>query len=97
MHVSSIQLEPTPGGVFPEQATSRELPDGSELAAAVHDAVVQDHRRKAQMGKHSPLQRDGGYEHVRPGDVLPGFGVVKPGNLRTAQEFAKELQQKRQR
>jgi hypothetical protein len=95
LQVRETRFEPVDGGIFPEATASYEAPGGEALARSVHDAVVTDHRRKAQTGKHSPLQRDGTYEAVRPGDVLPQFGVVTYRNFDQAKAHARVLEAER--
>lgn len=79
--IGNAVLEIHPDGVFldkveieaPENAVTAE----KVAAAGIAEATKTANRRKAQEGKHSPLIRDGNYEHIIPGDYLPGFGPVK--------------------
>ncbi len=68
-------------------------PEEIAVAAAVRSAVVTQHHRDAQVGKHSPLARTGNYaDDVQPGDFLPGgFGVVTGKNLDAARTHARAL------
>lgn len=88
---AEVHYEPAPEGSYPEESFSDDSPGASELVASIHDAVVHDHRRKAQLAKHSALEDDGSYSDVRPGKVLPGFGVVKYSNLEAAKRYADSL------
>ena len=93
--------EAMPDGVYNslEQTIPKESPfTDPQLVEAVHKAVVTDRRRVSQAGKHSPLQRDGTYLTVRPGDYLPeGFGAVTDGNYQGAKLFASGLEDRRLR
>jgi hypothetical protein len=94
----TVEITPVPGGTFEATKPVNELDFSEpELAAAVHDETVSRRNRLAQTGKHSPLQREGSYSALRPGDVLPGFGVVKYGNLQEAQAHAAMLDAARKR
>lgn len=81
--IPTVQIDQTP-------RTTSDL----RIITKVHEAVAKDRRRSAQTGKHSPLERDGTYLSVKPGDVLPGFGVVKRMNLSDAMRHASSLQAK---
>jgi len=76
-------LTPNPDGVFPEGAQDNPVglpaPD-SALLDTLHQEAQTRRRSLDQTGRHSPLQRDGSYLHVRPGDVLPGYGIVRGVN-----------------
>lgn len=78
--------EPTPSVIDLDQPT---------VTAVVHAEVAKRKRHQAQLGKHSPLQRDGTYLSVRPGDVLPDFGIVTLRNRLEAQAHAEQLEAKR--
>ncbi|CAN5419481.1 hypothetical protein BH09PAT4_BH09PAT4_02570 [soil metagenome] len=89
--------EVTEGGVYPSElpAEETEMP----FTQALHEAAAAEAqtraRRQAQQSKHSPLVRDGTYLTARPGDVLPGFGIVTYKNLESAKGHAKGLEQTR--
>jgi hypothetical protein len=83
--------EPTLDGIYGEPPVEVEYV-GIEN---VHNAVMTERNRRAQTGKHSPLQRDGTYSTVKAGDVLPGFGIVTHMNLPAAQVKADALERER--
>ena len=89
--------EVTGEGVFPEDMPA--TPEGAEtqhLHEAIHEAVVAEqqtrNRRQGNLGKHSPLQRDGDYTRIQLGDYLPGFGPVKERNWEEAKAAARKLE-----
>ncbi|HSX53151.1 MAG TPA: hypothetical protein VLF90_02150 [Patescibacteria group bacterium] len=84
-------FELTPEGEFPE-AIEPTIP---ETDPATHSAVVTNRRHRAQLGKHSPLERDGNYSNVKVGDVLPGFGPVTHTNRSAAEQYAHKLDSER--
>ena len=94
-----------PEGVLPQEAEVGEGMVTPEAAAtsALAEATKTEHRRRAQLGKHSPLQRDGSYLAIRLGDVLPpdeslGRGerlIVKERNYEDAKRYAAKLESKR--
>jgi hypothetical protein len=91
-----VELEPIPEGVYQEKSTpTPELLADKELIESVHKAVVTQHRRTGQTGKHSPLQREGTYTALKPGDYLPGFGPVTDTNFSAAKKRAEQLEQQR--
>lgn len=95
---TSVHLEPAPTGHYPEQETALETTGEIEnpVVKAVHQAVGTDNRRKAQLGKHSSLERSGSYvEGLQVGDYLPNFGPVTYRNLSQAREHAASLEAKR--
>ncbi len=97
--IGKVILELHPEGVYSEEV---EVPEGmvtaEELAIhAAREAVKTKNRRKGQEDKHSSLKRDGNYEHIRPGDVLPGFGPVKDRNWENAIAYARKLEFKRRK
>jgi hypothetical protein len=97
-HGNMRHLEAVPDGVFPEPERPEDFAKkfaDEDIARSVHESVVSDRRKAAQIGKHSPLQREGSYSSVRPGDVLPGFGVVTYRNLSRAEEHAARLDAER--
>ena len=100
---STESYEPVPGGVYPEAATEAEsVPEDALAVSALREAVKKDNRHKGQVGKHSPLQRDGAYadlenntSFVKAGDVLPRFGIVTYSNMTAAEQHARVLEQER--
>lgn len=99
---SRVEFEPAPDGYYPENAPETTAAPETVAIEGLHEAVVADRRRKAQTGKHSPLQRDGAYadlenntSFVKAGDVLPEFGIVTYSNLAAAEQHARYLEQKR--
>ncbi len=95
------KLDAAPDGVFEEPTPL--VGTATDLLAAVHSAVATDNRRKGQLGKHSPLEREGKYANlqsgtslIKPGDVLPGFGPVTYTNMVQAKFHALELEKERQ-
>lgn len=97
------QLEAAPDGVYPEKPVDTPpTAEETQLLEAVHKAVVTDNRRKGQLGKHSPLEREGKYADletgvslIKAGDVLPGFGPVTYRNMAQAESHARKLEQDR--
>lgn len=90
---------PVEGGVYPEgQTPSQDTPQNDGASEAVRSAAHSHNRHMGQLGKHSPLERTGSYsKDLKPGDFLPGgFGVVTHTNFNKAQQFAQELDTKRQ-
>lgn len=93
-------VEPTltvhPEGVFPEPESAPEsIPGEAILPPAVESEIKRRAHSLAQLGKHSPLQRDGTYLAVRPGDVLPQFGVVTYSNIDRARAHSRQLEDER--
>jgi hypothetical protein len=91
--------EPVAEGVFPEDQSAPE--EGYQhLTDAVVDRIIDEehtrNRRLGNVGKHSPLARDGSYMNPRVGDFLPGFGPVKDRNYDEAVRHAQTLEQQRQ-
>jgi hypothetical protein len=87
-------------GFYPELRKAEDTSPATELnqsavIAAAHDEARTRRRHQAQLGKHSPLVRDGTYMTVKPGDVLPGFGVVTHSNFTDALMHAGRLETKR--
>ena len=91
-----VRLEVAPEGTFAEPAveTPRVDPD-PELTARVQREVAVKKHHDAQVSSHSPLQRNGSYLDVLPGDVLPGFGIVRKSNFTAAKAHARELEDER--
>ena len=89
------------GGLFPEVVEQAPVVDlnQSAITATVRAEVAQRNRRRAQLGKHSPLQREdeagGDYTRVKVGDYLPDFGPVTYNNYTDAQMYAHTLEKKR--
>jgi hypothetical protein len=91
------------GGVFPEDLPPTE--ESAELRhfhEMVHEQVVAEQKirkhRQAQLGKHSPLERDGTYLALRPGDVLYDGEkrvIVTDSNWDVAYELAERLEAER--
>jgi hypothetical protein len=100
---STETYEPVPGGVYPEAEPEAEpAPEDTVAVSALREAVKKDNRHKGQLGKHSPLQRDGAYadlenntSFVKAGDVLPRFGIVTYSNIAAAEQHARMLEQER--
>ncbi len=95
-----------PDGFFPDQTpltTDAAITPEAHLTAEALRARHTANRTRAQLGKHSPLQRDGTYTTVLPGDVLPPckeFGREKPlivteRNFPNAKKYASALEKKR--
>lgn len=89
--------EVTGEGVFPEDMPATlEGAETQHLHEAIHEAVVAEqqtrNRRQGNLGKHSPLQRDGDYTRIQLGDYLPGFGAVKERNWEEAKAAARKLE-----
>lgn len=61
-----------------------------QLAASAAFAATAN-RRLAQLGKHSARDEKGDFTNVKPGKVLPGFGIVTHTNLNDAKSFADKL------
>ncbi len=94
---ASYEYQPVPEGVYEDTDKADVIPIESDpnLVNAVKEAVKTQHRRSAQIGKHSPLERDGSYLNVQVGDFLPNFGPVTYRNFERAEEYARELEQQR--
>lgn len=101
---STETYEAVPEGVYPgaHEPETEAAQEDTVAVKALHEAVVHDRRRKSQVGKHSPLQRDGAYadlengtSFVKPGDVLPHFGIVTHSNRPAAEQHARRLEQER--
>lgn len=86
---ADMHFEPNPNGVYhpADNLTPEDFP-----TAEISEAVKSDNRRKAQVGKHSPLERGGDYRSsLKPGDYLPGFGPVTYSNWEEAKSHASFL------
>ncbi|QQS18870.1 hypothetical protein IPL68_02310 [Candidatus Saccharibacteria bacterium] len=92
-----------PDGFFPDQAPPSTDEAITPEAHLTTTALKEQHtakRRRAQIGKHSPLQRDGTYMTLMLGDVLPpneNLGrekplIVKEGNYADAKRYAAALE-----
>lgn len=68
-----------------------------ELLEIVKEQNKHDRNRAAQLGRHTALDESGAYTDVRPGKVLPGFGIVRESNLALAKGHAKSLNAKKER
>jgi hypothetical protein len=87
------EVTPSDGAVTPEVAAEAETAEQTKTA----------NRRRAQVGKHSPLQRDGTYLTLLPGDVLPPNAelgvenpvIVKDSNFERAKLYARRLERLR--
>lgn len=99
-------VDVNPEGVFPDQAsltTDGAMTPEAHLSAEALKARQTARRRVGQLGKHSPLTRDGTYMTVLPGDVLPpsrDFDREKPlivteRNFEQAKRYAALLEGKR--
>lgn len=85
-----------PEGHFPEpEEAEGVITPESHAAEVAHAAEVTRNRREGNRGKHSPLERDGSWLQIRPGDFLPDFGPVKDRNWENAKAFAARLEKKR--
>lgn len=94
----TAELTPAPDGVYAENKadpTTEPVLEDTEVLEAIRAEIKTRHRQIAQTGKHSPLQREGSYLAVQPGDVLPAFGVVTHSNFRAAQQVARKLENQR--
>ena len=100
-HAYIVHLEPVEEGVYETKilpaVTESKPPTPQDVAfmRGVHESVVTHHRRQAQVGKHSPMTRDGNYSSIRSGDFLPGFGPVTHRNIAEAEKHAQELEKQR--
>lgn len=98
---NKIELEPAPEGFYAEKTEPIDeitVEEDETAAAALHKAVVKDNQHKAQVGKHSPLERSGSYEKgLKVGDYLPGFGPVKYRNIDDARRYAAGLDAERRK
>lgn len=99
MHTTSVELEAVPDGVYPEAKETAEpelSPEDKTALEGLRKARQTDRRHTAQVGKHSPLERDGSYSSIKAGDFLPGFGPVTYTNFADAQRHADRLEADRQ-
>lgn len=99
MHTTYVELEAVTDGVYPEAKESAEpelSPEDKTALEGLRKARQTDRRHTAQVGKHSPLEREGGYTNIKAGDYLPGFGPVTYTNFAKAQRYADRLEADRQ-
>lgn len=91
-----VIYEPVPGGFYPDAYADNleKFRDPELLAKIVEDQKSRKHR-SGQLGKHSPLARDGSYKNLRVGDFLPGFGPVTYTNIDAAHSHADVLEDQR--
>ena len=86
--------EPQPDGFYPE-TTEQSSREDTEVSEQAKEAVKRTNRHRGQLGKHSPLERNGSYEDVQVGDYLPGFGPVTYTNFSDALLHAESLEKQR--
>ncbi len=90
---TSYTYEASPEGIYPSESQIAEaVAEDPDFVKNVKEAVKTQHRRAAQTGRHSPLERDGSYLNVQVGDYLPDFGPVTYRNFPRAEEHARSLE-----
>jgi len=97
LYSTATEFTPAPEGVYPETTETIQDPEGEAVVEAVRQAaaIIKNNRHVAQVGKHSPLERDGSYENIQAGDFLKDFGPVTYRNFEDAKRHAAQLEQQR--